>query len=137
MPIYEYKCAECSHTMELLQKVTAPPPAVCPNCGKPALVKQVTAAGFQLKGSGWYVTDFRDSGAAKKDAKKDAKTDSAADSKTDAAVAKDGATKDAAAGPSQSASPSASPSSSSSPAPGPAPPPPPAAGTGSGSGGTT
>ncbi len=135
MPIYEYKCAECSHTMELLQKVTAPPPAGCPNCGKPALVKQVTAAGFQLKGSGWYVTDFRDSGAAKKDAKKDARQDSVADSKADAVVAKDGATKDAAASPSQSASPSPSPSpsASSSPAPGPAP----AAGTGSGSGGTT
>ena len=71
MPIYAYKCSECGHEVELLQKLSDPPPAECPNCHRAALVKQVTAAGFQLKGSGWYATDFRNSGAPKKDAKAD------------------------------------------------------------------
>ncbi len=66
MPIYAYKCAECGHQMDVIRKVSDPPLTDCPNCGKSALVKQVTAAGFQLKGAGWYVTDFRDQGANKK-----------------------------------------------------------------------
>ncbi len=66
MPIYAYKCAECGHQMDVIRKVSDPPLTECPNCGKPALVKQVTAAGFQLKGAGWYVTDFRDQGSGKK-----------------------------------------------------------------------
>ena len=88
MPIYAYKCAACSHELDVIRKVSDPPFVECPNCGKPALVKQVTAAGFQLKGAGWYVTDFRDQGSGKKKdkAKPDerAKTDQAADSKTEA-----------------------------------------------------
>lgn len=92
MPIYAYKCAECSHQMDVIRKVSDPPLTDCPNCGKPALVKQVTAAGFQLKGAGWYVTDFRDQGSGKKKdgAKPDEKattdqpTDSKGDSKTEA-----------------------------------------------------
>ncbi|MGZ9059837.1 MAG: FmdB family zinc ribbon protein [Burkholderiaceae bacterium] len=87
MPIYAYKCAECSHQMDVIRKVSDPPLLDCPSCGKPALVKQVTAAGFQLKGAGWYVTDFRDQGSGKKKdgAKPDEKatTDQPADSKTD------------------------------------------------------
>ena len=63
MPIYEYRCAACGHQQEFLQKVSDAPMTVCPNCGKPALEKMVTAAGFQLKGSGWYVTDFKNSGS--------------------------------------------------------------------------
>jgi putative FmdB family regulatory protein len=59
MPIYEYRCASCGHQQEFLQKVSDAPPAVCPKCGKPTLAKMVTAAGFQLKGSGWYATDFK------------------------------------------------------------------------------
>jgi putative FmdB family regulatory protein len=59
MPIYAYKCESCGHTKDALQKISDAPLTVCPQCGAPAFKKQVTAAGFQLKGSGWYVTDFR------------------------------------------------------------------------------
>lgn len=59
MPIYAYRCAECGHTKDVLQKLSDPVLTDCPSCGKPAFSKQLTAAGFQLKGSGWYVTDFR------------------------------------------------------------------------------
>jgi putative FmdB family regulatory protein len=62
MPIYAYRCASCGFEQDVLQKVSEDPLTDCPSCGKPTLAKQVTAAGFQLKGSGWYVTDFRDSG---------------------------------------------------------------------------
>ncbi|MEH6435713.1 FmdB family zinc ribbon protein [Massilia sp. DD77] len=59
MPIYAYRCEECGFNKDVLQKVSDPVLTTCPSCGKPAFKKQVTAAGFQLKGSGWYVTDFR------------------------------------------------------------------------------
>ena len=59
MPIYAYKCASCGHAKDVLQKMSDAPLTVCPACGESAFSKQVTAAGFQLKGSGWYVTDFR------------------------------------------------------------------------------
>ncbi len=62
MPIYEYRCADCGFQNEYLQKVSEPPMTVCPSCGKETFRKLLTAAGFQLKGSGWYVTDFRNSG---------------------------------------------------------------------------
>jgi putative FmdB family regulatory protein len=71
MPIYAYKCDSCGHAKDVLQKISDPILTDCPACGKPAFKKQVTAAGFQLKGSGWYVTDFRDgkkTGADKKPA---------------------------------------------------------------------
>ena len=64
MPIYEYRCASCGHQQEFLQKVSDAPLKVCPKCGKPELSKMLTAAGFQLKGSGWYATDFRNKGTA-------------------------------------------------------------------------
>ncbi len=65
MPIYAYKCESCGHAKDVLQKMSDPPLSECPACGKPAFAKQLTAAGFQLKGSGWYATDFRGgSGAA-------------------------------------------------------------------------
>jgi len=60
MPIYAYRCSNCGHAQDVLQRMSDPVLTVCPACGQPAYVKQVTAAGFQLKGSGWYVTDFRD-----------------------------------------------------------------------------
>lgn len=60
MPIYAYRCAACGHAKDVLQKVSDPLLSVCPACGADSFQKQVTAAGFQLKGSGWYVTDFRD-----------------------------------------------------------------------------
>ena len=59
MPIYAYKCGSCGHAKDVLQKVSDAPLTVCPACGAEAFSKQITAAGFQLKGSGWYVTDFR------------------------------------------------------------------------------
>ena len=62
MPIYAYKCSACGFAKDALQKMSDAPLTVCPACGASAFEKQVTAAGFQLKGSGWYVTDFRDGG---------------------------------------------------------------------------
>jgi putative FmdB family regulatory protein len=59
MPIYAYKCGSCGHAKDVLQKVSDAPLTVCPSCGAESFSKQVTAAGFQLKGSGWYATDFR------------------------------------------------------------------------------
>jgi putative FmdB family regulatory protein len=59
MPIYAYRCDECGFAKDVLQKIADPVLTVCPSCGKSSFKKQVTAAGFQLKGSGWYVTDFR------------------------------------------------------------------------------
>lgn len=59
MPIYAYKCSSCGYAKDVLQKISDAPLTDCPECGKSSFAKQVTAAGFQLKGSGWYVTDFR------------------------------------------------------------------------------
>lgn len=59
MPIYEYQCVECEHLEEVIQKVSDDPLVVCPACDKPALKKNVTAAGFRLSGGGWYETDFK------------------------------------------------------------------------------
>jgi len=59
MPIYAYKCESCGHAKDVLQKVSDEPLTTCPACGAASFRKQITAAGFQLKGSGWYVTDFR------------------------------------------------------------------------------
>ncbi|MCY1521394.1 putative regulatory protein, FmdB family [compost metagenome] len=64
MPIYAYKCSACGHAKDVLQKISDAPLSVCPECGQSTFSKQVTAAGFQLKGSGWYVTDFRGNGGA-------------------------------------------------------------------------
>lgn len=63
MPIYAYKCSACGHAKDVLQKISDAPLSVCPECGQSTFSKQVTAAGFQLKGSGWYVTDFRNNGS--------------------------------------------------------------------------
>ena len=64
MPIYAYRCSECGHAKDVLQKMSDPVLTDCPACGAASFVKQVTAAGFQLKGSGWYVTDFKGGNAA-------------------------------------------------------------------------
>jgi putative FmdB family regulatory protein len=61
MPIYEYRCTSCGHEQEYLQKLSDPAPKRCPKCSQETLVKMLTAAGFQLKGSGWYATDFKGS----------------------------------------------------------------------------
>ncbi|MBW0170606.1 MAG: FmdB family zinc ribbon protein [Hydrogenophaga sp.] len=60
MPIYAYKCESCGHAKDVLQKMSDDPLSVCPACGQASFKKQLTSAGFQLKGSGWYVTDFRE-----------------------------------------------------------------------------
>ena len=62
MPIYAYRCTTCGHAKDVLRKMSDPLLTQCPACGAPTFVKQVTAAGFKLKGTGWYVTDFRDNG---------------------------------------------------------------------------
>ena len=72
MPIYAYRCSTCGHAKDVLQKMSDPVLTVCPDCGASTFVKQVTAAGFQLKGSGWYVTDFRGGNKSAPAAEKDA-----------------------------------------------------------------
>ena len=64
MPIYEYRCDDCGHELEKLQKMSDPELTDCPSCSKSSLKKLISAAGFQLKGNGWYATDFK--GPAKK-----------------------------------------------------------------------
>jgi len=105
MPIYEYRCSSCGFQKEYLRKLSDPTFTDCPECGKQTFSKMLSAAGFQLKGSGWYATDFKHSGAkpaakpdvksatasgakdkgdAKSDAKPDAKSDTKPDTKPDA-----------------------------------------------------
>ena len=69
MPIYEYRCEACGHYLETLQKISEEPLSVCPECGRSSLQKLVSAAGFRLKGSGWYATDYKDNGKKHKAAK--------------------------------------------------------------------
>ena len=67
MPIYEYRCNACDHELEALQKIADAPLSDCPACGESSLQKLVSAAAFQLKGSGWYETDFKNKKPAKQD----------------------------------------------------------------------
>ncbi|MHB1245744.1 MAG: FmdB family zinc ribbon protein [Sulfuriferula sp.] len=67
MPIYAYKCAACGHAEDIMQKMSAAALTVCPQCGKDSFSKQLTAAGFQLKGNGYYATDFKGGTAPKKE----------------------------------------------------------------------
>ena len=106
MPIYEYRCKECGFQNEYLQRMSDAPLTDCPECGKSSFTKLVSAAGFQLKGTGWYATDFKNNGAkpgkspeksaegAKKEetksaeaAKKESKPDTSASSSTSATPA--------------------------------------------------
>ena len=90
MPIYEYRCLDCGFQDEFLQKVSEPQLTVCPTCGKESFRKLVSAAGFQLKGSGWYATDFKNSGnkpGKSGAAKSEAKTEGSGEAK-DGAEAK-------------------------------------------------
>lgn len=64
MPIYAYRCESCGFAKDHLRKLSDPVLSICPECGKASYVKQVTAAGFQLKGNGWYATDFKGGGKA-------------------------------------------------------------------------
>lgn len=119
MPIYAYKCSSCGHQQDVLQKISEDPLTICPACGQASFAKQVTAAGFQLKGSGWYVTDFRDNGA-KKEAKSDSKNDGKSDGKSDGKPAETAGKSDAPAkadGAAAAGSASSASSTGSSPAP--------------------
>ena len=87
MPIYEYRCAKCGFQDEYLQKASEPPLKVCPSCGKAKFEKLLSAPGFQLKGSGWYETDFKGGSKpapAKREAKGEAKAAPKAEAKSDA-----------------------------------------------------
>ena len=107
MPIYEYVCQACGEPAEILQKISDPPETECPACGRAALQKQVSAAGFRLNGGGWYETDFK-SGDKKNLAgdKVVAKTDSAA--KSDAGTSTPAAASDKPAAAAKPATPAAS-----------------------------
>jgi putative FmdB family regulatory protein len=115
MPIYEYRCGACGVQREVLQKMSDAPLKDCPECGKPALSKMVTAAGFQLKGSGWYATDFKH-GATQK-SKTPAETQSKSEDAKPAAKADDkpatSAPEKKADAPAANPAPAASPASSS------------------------
>ena len=80
MPIYEYRCEDCNHRGEFLQKVSDAPIKICPECGSERFAKLISAAGFQLKGSGWYATDFKN-GSKPAAAKAESKAESKADEK--------------------------------------------------------
>jgi putative FmdB family regulatory protein len=81
MPIYEYRCSSCGHELEALQKFSDAPLRTCPSCKTDSLVKLMSAAGFQLKGSGWYATDFKGSGSKPAPTKVDG--ESASDAKSE------------------------------------------------------
>ena len=101
MPIYAYKCGSCGHQKDVLQKMSDDPLTVCPSCGAQSFTKQLTAAGFQLKGSGWYATDFKGGAApapAAADAKTEAKPDTGKPAETTAAPAKTESAPSASAG---------------------------------------
>ena len=119
MPIYEYVCDQCGHYLEALQKLSDEPLVFCPECGDAALRKQVSAAAFRLKGTGWYETDFKNSDKKKpaekadkadKADKKDAKSasGSSSDSGSDSGNSGDSGKKDKSASTSTSSSKSSS-----------------------------
>ena len=107
MPIYAYKCESCGHAKDVLQKMSDDPLSVCPACGQASFKKQLTSAGFQLKGSGWYVTDFREGNkpAATAPSTTTDSTAAATSKPTDASAAP------AAASPAPAAAPAVAPSS--------------------------
>lgn len=90
MPIYEYACQACGHALEVIQKMGDAPLKDCPACGKPQLKKLMSASGFQLKGSGWYATDFK-GGAKKSDTSETQSKNSGSDSSSDSASKADSA----------------------------------------------
>ena len=83
MPIYEYACQKCGHHLELMQKVGDPAPKRCPNCGKGKMEKMISRTSFQLKGSGWYVSDYGKKPASKSESKSASKAETKSESKTE------------------------------------------------------
>ena len=110
MPIYQYACRSCGHSLEALRKISDEPLKVCPNCNEPELTKQLTAAAFKLKGTGWYETDFKnsgkkeESGSDKEKASGDKSPDSKSGGKGDKAVKPSGGSKSSESGASASGS---------------------------------
>ena len=92
MPIYEYQCKACAHELEVIQKITEEPLKFCPECGKPEMVKLISAAGFRLKGGGWYETDFK-SGDKKKNLAGDHKSESSSSGESVKTSSTDASTK--------------------------------------------
>lgn len=121
MPIYAYRCATCGHAQDVLQKISDPVLTVCPACGNATYQKQVTAAGFQLKGSGWYVTDFRGDKKAAKPADGAPEGGDKADKKGEGSSTAEKASGEGAAAKTDAAAPAASPASAPAAAPSPAP----------------
>lgn len=76
MPIYDYQCTSCGFKKEVMRKISEPNLTACPECGKETFTKQLSAPSFQLTGSGWYATDFKNSGAKKTEAKPESKSGS-------------------------------------------------------------
>lgn len=86
MPIYEYECTNCHHHFDLMQKVSEPPAKQCPQCFENTAVRLVSAAGFQLKGSGWYVTDFKNKNKPESKKTEASSSDASGQKKTDTAA---------------------------------------------------
>jgi len=105
MPFYEYTCTECGRNTEILQRMSDAPATECPSCHAPALVKQISAAGFRLKGGGWYETDFKSSGQRNLEGD----SGSASGVKADAGEGKESKTHGCAAGACGCAAPAATP----------------------------
>ncbi len=80
MPIYEYRCRDCGHELEAMQRITAQPLTDCPDCGEAELTRLISATSFVLKGSGWYVTDYKDKGKGKGKAEGSSDGEAASDS---------------------------------------------------------
>jgi putative FmdB family regulatory protein len=99
MPIYAYKCDSCGHAKDVLQKMSDDPLTQCPSCGAPTFNKQLTAAGFQLKGSGWYATDFKGGSSSTSAPAVAAGTAGAASTSSDASGASSSSETSAAAAP--------------------------------------
>ncbi|MEK7346649.1 MAG: FmdB family zinc ribbon protein [Pseudomonadota bacterium] len=99
MPIYAYKCDACGHAKDVLQKISDAPLTDCPACGAPKFSKQLTAPGFQLKGTGWYATDFKGGGATGAAASTAAASDAAAPSSAESSGGSAGASESASAAP--------------------------------------
>ena len=117
MPIYEYACPDCGYTYDHMQKMADAPIAACPKCASTKYYKKLSAAGFALKGTGWYVTDFRDGGKKPAENKEGATVPAPAS----AAASATAATSSTPSTGAPSAAPAAAPSASPTPAPSPAP----------------
>lgn len=109
MPIYAYRCESCGFAKDVLQKMSDAPLTQCPECGTDAFRKQVTAAGFQLKGSGWYVTDFRGGNSGNKSGDAASNAPDASASKTDSKPEATGSSDSAASTTTPAAAPAAAP----------------------------